>query len=75
MTLRKRLDRLEGKRGMAGAEPCIILICDAVTREPGGALLMGGGGLTREAGETAEAFTTRATAGASMALHLPDNGR
>jgi len=75
MKLQRRLDRLEGKRGAVGAGPCVILICDALNREPGAALLMGGGGLTREAGETAEAFTARATAGASMALHLPDNGR
>lgn len=62
MTLRNRIDRLEGKRGAAGAGPCVILICDAVTGEPGGALLMGGGGLTREPGECAEAFTARAEA-------------
>ncbi|SEK80817.1 hypothetical protein SAMN05443999_102308 [Roseovarius azorensis] len=75
MTLHKRLDRLEGKRGAAGAGPSVILICDAVTGEPGGALLMGGGGLTREAGECAEAFMARATAGASLAFHLPETGR
>jgi len=74
-TLQRRLDRLEGKRGGAGAGPCVILICSALTGEPGGALLMGGRGLTREAGESAEAFTARATAGASMAVRLPDNGR
>jgi hypothetical protein len=34
-----------------------------------------GGGFTRESGETAEAFTAQATAGASLAPHLPDNGR
>ena len=62
MTLRKRLDRLEGKRGAAGAGPGLILLCDALTGEPGGALVQGGGGLTREAGESAEAFTARAEA-------------
>lgn len=61
-TLQKRLDRLEGKRGAAGAGPSVILLCDALTGEPGGALLMGGRGLTREAGESAEAFTARAKA-------------
>ncbi|TVP94580.1 MAG: hypothetical protein EA338_12745 [Roseinatronobacter sp.] len=66
MTLHRRLNRLEGKRGAAGAGSCVILICDALTGEPGGAVLLGGGGLTREAGESAEAFTARATAGASM---------
>jgi hypothetical protein len=74
-TLQRRLDRLEGKRGADGAGPCVILICDSLTGEPGGALALGGGGLTREAGESAEAFTARATAGASMALRLPDNRR
>jgi hypothetical protein len=38
------------------------MICDATTGEPGGALVLGGGGLTREPGESAEAFTTRAEA-------------
>jgi len=47
----------------------------ALTGEPGGALPICGGGLIREAGESSEAFTARATAGASMAGHLPDNGR
>jgi len=75
MTLQKRLDRLEGKRGGAGAGPSVIFICDAKTGEPGAALLVGGGGLTRDAGETAEAFTARATAGAAVAVYLPDNGR
>ena len=74
MTLKKRLDRLEGKRGAAGAGPSVILLCNGVTGEPGGALMMGGGGLAREACESVEAFTARATAGASMALHLPYNG-
>lgn len=74
-TLQRRLDRLEGKRGAAGAGPSVILICDALTGDPGGALVLGGVGLTRDAGESAEAFTARATAGASMAVRLPDNGR
>lgn len=74
-TMRKRLERLEAKRGIVGAGPCVILICDALTGEPGGALLMGGGRLTREAGESAEAFTARATVGASHAIHMPENGR
>ena len=67
MTLRKRLDRLEGKRGAADAGPRVILICDAETGEPGAALMMGGGGLTCDASESAEAFTARAEAGASLA--------
>jgi hypothetical protein len=37
----------------------VIYICDATTGEPGAALLMGGGGLAREPGETADAFKQR----------------
>jgi len=44
-TLRTRLDRIEAKRGGAGAGPSVIYLCDATTGEPGGALLAGGGGL------------------------------
>jgi len=38
----------------------VIFLCDATTGEPGAALLMGGGGLARQPGETADAFTARA---------------
>ena len=62
MNLRNRIDLLEGKRCADGAGPSVIQLCDALTGEPGGALLMDGGGLTREAGESAEAFTARAKA-------------
>ena len=62
VNLQTRIERLEGKRGSHDAGPCVILVCDALTGEPGGALVLGGGGLTREAGETAEAFTARAEA-------------
>ena len=62
MSLQKRLDRLEGKRGAASAGPSVVLICDALTGEPGAALIPGGGGLIREADESAEAFTARAEA-------------
>lgn len=62
VNLQTRIDRLECKRGAAGAGPCVILICDALTGEPGGALVLGGGGLAREAGEIAESFTARAEA-------------
>tara|TARA_R110002072_G_scaffold297547_1_gene470510 strand:- start:135 stop:395 length:261 start_codon:yes stop_codon:yes gene_type:complete len=75
VTLHKRLGRLEGLRGGAERGPSIILVCDALTGEPSAALLIGGGCLTREAGESAEAFTDRATAGAAMVLNLPDNRR
>jgi hypothetical protein len=69
-TLRTRLDRLEAKRGGAGDGPAVIFLCDATTGEPGGALLMGGGGLAREPGETADAFTPRASAGVSGAIYF-----
>ena len=75
MTLRKRLDRLEGKRGTAALGPSVVFLCEAETGEPLAAMLMGGGSLTREDGETAEAFTARAEAGAAAAVFLPDNGR
>jgi hypothetical protein len=35
---------------------------------------MGGGSLNRENGETVEAFTARAEAGAVGSVFLPDNG-
>lgn len=63
MTLRKRIDRLEGKRGKAALWPSVIFFCSGETGEPLAAILMGGGSLTREDGETAEAFTARAEAG------------
>jgi hypothetical protein len=68
--LRTRLDRLEAKRGGAGDGPTVIFLCDATTCEPGAALLMGGGGLEREPGETADAFTARASAGVSGAIYF-----
>jgi hypothetical protein len=69
-TLRTRLDRLEAKRGGAGDGPAVIFLCDATTGEPGGALLMGGGGLVRKPGEAADAFTARASAGPSGAVYF-----
>jgi hypothetical protein len=53
----------------------VIFICDAVSGEPGKAILVGRSDLTREAGERAEAFTARAMESASMVLRLPSNGR
>ncbi|MBR3369801.1 MAG: hypothetical protein IKG52_04145 [Rhodobacteraceae bacterium] len=75
MTLRKRLGRLEGKRGTAAPGPSLVFLCEAETREPLAAMLMGGGSLTREDGETVEAFTAQAEAGADWAVFFPDNGR
>ena len=63
MTLRNRIDRLEGKRGMAALGPSVIFLCSGETGEPLAAMLMGGGSLTREDGETVESFTARAEAG------------
>jgi hypothetical protein len=48
----------------------VIFLCDATTGKPGAALLMGGGGLVRETGETADAFETRAEAGAAKLIRL-----
>jgi hypothetical protein len=61
-TLRRRLERLEGKRGAAVRGPSVIFLCSGETGEPLAAMLMGGGTLTREDGETVEAFTARAEA-------------
>ena len=69
-TLRTRLHRLEAKRGGAGDGPAVLFLCDATTGESGAALLMGGGGLVRETGETADAFETRAEAGAAKPIRL-----
>jgi hypothetical protein len=68
--LQKRLDRLEAHHQKTSAGPTVIYICDATTGEPGAALLMGGGGLAREPGETADAFTARASAGPSGAVYF-----
>lgn len=74
--LRKRLDRLEAQRGGdAVAGPTVIFLCDCETGEPVAAILRGGGGLTREGGETSEAFTARAKAGKADTVFLPNNGR
>jgi hypothetical protein len=75
VTLRKRLDRLEGKRGAAALGPCVIFLCEAETGEPLTAILLGGGTLTRKDEETADAFTARASAGQSKVAYLPENGR
>lgn len=75
MTLHKRLAKLEGKRGAAALGPSVIFLCEAETGEPLAAMLVGGGTLTREDGETVEAFTARANAGGACAVFLPDNGR
>lgn len=76
MNLRKRLDRIEAKRGAhAPAGPSVIFLCDGATGEPLGAIIMGGGSIRREPDETREAFEARASAGAPVAIHLPDNGR
>lgn len=58
-TLRKRLERLEGRRGGAGRGPAVIFLCEAGSAEPVAALMKGGGGATREPGENVEAFTAR----------------
>lgn len=73
-TLRTRLERLEGKRGDADAGPAMVFICDAATGEPGAALMRGGGGLTREPGETEADFTTRASGGGHQNFTKPGFG-
>ena len=59
MTLRARLERLEGTRRPASVAPSVILICDT-EGDPGGALFAGGGGIERQPNETCEGFKARA---------------
>lgn len=76
MTLSKRLARLEAERGnSAGDMPSVIFLCDGATGEPLSAMIVGGGSIRREPDESREAFEARASAGAPVAIHLPDNGR
>lgn len=76
MTLSKRLARLEAERGNgAGEMPSVIFVCDGETDEPMGAFIIGSGTISREPGETREAFKARAIAGKPAAIHLPENGR
>ena len=58
--LRNRVKRLEGKGRGAVAGPAVVLLCDAISGEPGAALFRGGGGIVRDAGEDAAAFMGRA---------------
>lgn len=76
MSLRKRLDRIEAKRGeRAPVGPSVILLCDGKTGEPVSAMFVGGGSIRREPDESREAFEARASARAPVAIHIPDNGR
>jgi hypothetical protein len=70
MTLHKRLARMEAKRGPYREAVTVIFFCEPRTGEPGAALLMGGGGIVREPGEAADAFTARAEAGAAKLIRL-----
>lgn len=64
MNLRSRLTRLEGRHGSGQiAGPDVILVAAAHadgSQTMIAALLRGGGGLIRNAGESEDAFTTRA---------------
>jgi hypothetical protein len=72
---RKRLDRIESQTGCTAPRPSVIFLCEAETGEPVAAMVMGGGTLTREDGETVDGFEGRANADAAMVAYLPDNGR
>ncbi len=75
MSLRKRLDRLEAKRGpRPPAGPSVIFLCDGATGEPLSAMIRGGSTVNREPDEPREAFEARASAGAPAAIHLPSDG-
>ena len=75
MTLRKRIDKLETNRSRSCDRPSVIFFCDAITGEPLSALIKGGGTVVREADESTEAFTARASAGETNAAYLPENPR
>lgn len=75
MTLHRRLEKLEGKRRATASGPSVVFLCSGESGEPLVALLIGGGSLTREDGETVEAFTARANSGVASAIFLPNNGR
>jgi hypothetical protein len=62
VTLHKRLARLEAQRGGAVAGPSIIFFRDGATGETSAALVIGGRNLSREVGETPDAFELRAMA-------------
>ena len=75
MAIRKRIEGLEGNSGKgAGKMPSVIFLCDGGTGEPMSALVIGRGNISREFNEAREAFEARATAGATAAISLPDNG-
>ncbi len=76
MTLRKRIDRLEGNSPQHHT-PSQIVICGICpeTHECVTAAIMGGKTLTRETDESEIDFMARVTAGAELSVLLPDNGR
>lgn len=63
MTLRRRLDRLEAKRGHGGTGPVFITLHEA-GGEAHGAIVVGGGGYEREPDETESDFIARVKASA-----------
>ena len=65
--LSKRLERLEGKRGMTSRGPSVILICDG-GGEARVALLIDGGTLSRRHSETEADFVARASNGKTLAV-------
>jgi len=73
--LHKRINQLEAQQQQPlSAGPTVIFIYEP-GGEPSWALILGGGTVTRNDGESVEAFTARASAGVSGAVYLPDNGR
>lgn len=75
MTLGRRIEKLEGRRGMASRGPSVIFLCSGEAGEPMSAILMGGTGLIREDGETPEAFRARADEMAKSAPMMVVNKR
>ena len=76
MTIRTRIKRLEAKRAQSMPEgPMVVFLCGTETGEPISAIIIGGGSISREPGESREAFEAIIMAGGPTALSLPERGR
>jgi len=75
MALHKRLERLEARHKQSSSAGPNVIFFYTPGEEPSAALILGGGTVTRNDGESVDAFTARASAGVSGAIYLPDNGR
>lgn len=71
MTLSRRLERIEHKIAQnACSGPLVIVVCSAETDEPNFALIIGGGAIRRDTGETPEDFYARADGVSQMGKQM-----